>query len=236
MGWPTRQINLLNFVTYSPIYWVKTISSPKITWNICLAAIDLDTVFWVHQRVSWTNWSAVYKQMVFNSKSRVCGWRRVEALSELDRIFSWLQKSRFVKTLIELFELLKALKFKNQPFDKCIFLSKPPAYESFDTPSSFLAFYTGSLFEILYSRLNTSYSFAGWITQGWIDEVRRFNLILLSILIPCTVQVGLKSKNLYQLIHFRHQLISTYIILIDGELSTHFYLDGDFLVLRFLLE
>ena len=49
----------------------------------------------------------------------------VEALSQLDRInlnsqnFAFLdcKNSRFVKTLIELFELLKALKFKNEPVD-----------------------------------------------------------------------------------------------------------------------
>ena len=49
----------------------------------------------------------------------------VEVLSELDKInqnsqnFAFLdcKYSRFVETLIELFELLKALKFNNQPVD-----------------------------------------------------------------------------------------------------------------------
>ena len=62
----------MNFGSYNQIYWVKGISSPRVIWKVCLVAINMDTVFRVHQKVSRPNLSGI-QQMVFNFR---CGGKK----------------------------------------------------------------------------------------------------------------------------------------------------------------
>ena len=84
----------MNFGSYNQIYWVKSISSPRVIWKVCLVAINMDTVFRVHQKVSRPNLSAV-QQMVFNFR-----WAKISIASTCMFLYDgFFRNSRSVRSV-----------------------------------------------------------------------------------------------------------------------------------------